>query len=116
MRIFTVCSPWVVYDNAYIPGYNEDVGFSLSIEECQTRCMHETSFKCRSFDYWKNRRQCYLSSTSATGLGIKLRHDSRMVHYMLTECPSTTTKLTTITPSTPGSPHVILLQILHRFG
>lgn len=97
MHVFSVCDPWNVYDNAYIPGYNDDVGFSLTIEECQTRCMQETMFKCQSFDYWKARRQCYLSSKTATGLGIRLRRDSRMVHYTLNDCA--TTILTTTTRS-----------------
>lgn len=79
-----------MYDNAYIPGYNNDVGFSLTIEECQTRCMQETSFNCQSFDYWKARRQCYLSSSTASDLGIRLRRDSRMVHYTYTPCDTAT--------------------------
>lgn len=96
-----VCEPWLVYDNSYIPGYNEDVGFRMSIEECQTGCMQETRFKCLSFDYWKARRQCYYSSYTAVGLGIRLRRDSRMVHYVLNEC---LTKPTTTVPAvTPGT-------------
>lgn len=106
-HVFSVCDPWTMYDNAYIPGYNEDVGFSLTIGQCQERCMRETSFNCRSFDYWKARRQCYLSSTTATSLGIRLRRDSRMVHYMLGDCPSPkiTTIPTTTTTTNKGNIH-----------
>lgn len=97
MHVFAVCHPWTMYDNAYIPGYNEDVGFSLTIEECQARCMSETTFNCQSFDYWKARHQCYLSSSTATGLGIRLRRDSRMVHYLLAACPTTKPTINVIT-------------------
>lgn len=94
---FTECNPWREYENSYIPGYNDDVGFSLTIDECKERCMKETSFDCKSFDYWKARNQCYLSSYTATRLQIQLSRDSRMVHYMLTECP---TKQTTVASTT----------------
>ena len=94
---FIECDPWREYENSYIPGYNDDVGFSLTIDECKERCMKETSFNCKSFDYWKARNQCYLSSYTATRLQIQLSRDSRMVHYMLTECP---TKPTTVASTT----------------
>lgn len=99
--MFSECDPWMLYENSYIPGYNDDVGFSLTIEECKKRCESETSFKCISFDYWKARKQCYLSSYTATKLQIRLSYDSRMVHYMLTECPTKTTTTTTTTTK-PG--------------
>ena len=80
---FLECKRWKSYTNAYIPGRNDDIGFALSIEQCQQRCLQEKTFKCASFDYWKQRRQCYLSSSTASNLGIRFNHDSRMIHYEL---------------------------------
>jgi len=93
------CNPWTARDNIYIPGRNDDVGFRLTIEQCQERCKTEISFKCRSFDYWKQRRQCYLSSSTGDDTGVRYSSDTRMVHYQLNDCPEG--KLTNMASNLP---------------
>ena len=41
--------------------YNDRVVNSTSLADCASTCVDETSFTCRSFDYFPDWRQCFLS-------------------------------------------------------
>ena len=40
-----------------------------SVEECARRCILETFFKCRGFDYEKTTRMCYLTELTTERAG-----------------------------------------------
>ncbi|XP_052803484.1 uncharacterized protein LOC128233711 [Mya arenaria] len=47
--------------NRIIRGYNDLHLNETSLAQCSTRCSTEEAFVCRSFDYFPDWRQCYLS-------------------------------------------------------
>ena len=55
--------------NAAIYGYNNKHLTGVTPEECACACDQETSFECKSFDYYKNSSACDLSSKSADDVG-----------------------------------------------
>lgn len=46
-----------------IRGFNDLKLDSVSLAECKKRCITEETFKCRSFDYFPQWRDCYMSSS-----------------------------------------------------
>ena len=55
--------------NAAIKGYNNRHLSGVSPAACARACLNETSFLCKSFDYYKNEQACDLSSKSAAEVG-----------------------------------------------
>ncbi len=47
--------------NAAISGHNNKHLKNVRPEDCASACDNETSFDCKSFDYYKNSNECDLS-------------------------------------------------------
>ncbi|MBT5305614.1 MAG: hypothetical protein HOL31_11105 [Candidatus Scalindua sp.] len=60
---------YTITRNAAISGYNNKHLTNVSPEECARLCEEETSFVCKSFDYYKRERACDLSDKSADEVG-----------------------------------------------
>lgn len=46
-----------------IRGFNDKKVESVSLGECKIKCIEEEDFKCRSFDYFPQWRDCYMSAS-----------------------------------------------------
>ena len=70
------------YPNAAISGHNNIHLTDVSPEDCAKRCNEESSFICRSFDYFKNSQQCYLSDKDKDMVGgLKTDYDGDPYDY-----------------------------------
>ena len=49
-------------DNYVIRGHNDNVEEDKSLAECKKLCLTAEDFECRSYEYFKRWRHCYLSS------------------------------------------------------
>jgi len=67
--------------NAAISGYNNKHLSNVSPEDCARACDNETSFVCKSFDYYKNSNACDLSSKSASDVGGLSTNYTPYDHY-----------------------------------
>lgn len=54
--------------NAAIHGHDSKKLFDVSVDQCKEACTNETSFLCKSFDYYKGRNICDLSDKSASDI------------------------------------------------
>jgi len=54
--------------NAAISGHNNRQ-VAGSVEDCKRACDSQTSFRCKSFDYYKRERKCDLSDKQASEVG-----------------------------------------------
>lgn len=75
------CNEWTTHEGAYISGMNDDVITGITVDECKARCRAATGFRCASIDYWRERRQCYLSVAARSTVGVQLSRDPRMTYY-----------------------------------
>ncbi|XP_033107417.1 macrophage mannose receptor 1-like isoform X2 [Anneissia japonica] len=92
-----IVSHYNTYPNSAIEGYNNIHLTDVFPEDCAKRCIGETSFTCRSFDYYKNSQECDLSDKDKDMVGgLKTTYDgSPYDHYerlmdATTEMPPTT--------------------------
>lgn len=72
--------------NAAISGHNNKELKNISPSQCQTACVEETAFVCKSFDYTKKYRTCDLSEKSASDVtgGLKTNYPGNPYdHYAL---------------------------------
>jgi hypothetical protein len=60
--------------NAAISGFNDKHLLNVSVNDCKTACISETTFHCKSFDYYKGLNKCDLSSKNAESAG-NLKYD-----------------------------------------
>jgi hypothetical protein len=60
---------YVKIPNAAISGFNDKHITAVTVEDCKTACTNETSFYCKSFDFYKGLNKCDLSSASAVDAG-----------------------------------------------
>ena len=60
---------FVKIPNSAISGYNNKHLTGVSVQQCSNACVTETSFSCKSFDYYKNQNACDLSAKSAEDVG-----------------------------------------------
>ena len=60
--------------NAAISGHNDKHLINVSVNDCKIACKNETTFTCKSFDYYKGLNKCDLSSKNAELVG-SLKHD-----------------------------------------
>ena len=60
---------FVKIPNSAISGYNNKHLTGVSVQQCSDACVTETSFSCKSFDYYKNQNACDLSAKSAEDVG-----------------------------------------------
>jgi hypothetical protein len=66
---YGVLAQFTLTRNAAISGYNRKHLSNVSPADCARLCISETSFFCKSFDYYKNLRQCDLSDKTAGEVG-----------------------------------------------
>ncbi|XP_071940974.1 macrophage mannose receptor 1-like [Antedon mediterranea] len=92
-----IVSHFSSYPNAAIEGFDNIHLTNVYPEDCAQRCIAETSFTCRSFDYYKNSQECDLSDKDKDMVGgLKTTYDgSPFDHYervmdATTEMPATT--------------------------
>lgn len=60
--------------NAAISGYNDKHLANVSVNDCKIACKNETAFVCKSFDYYKGKNKCDLSSANSEIVG-NLKYD-----------------------------------------
>ncbi|XP_033633182.1 lymphocyte antigen 75-like [Asterias rubens] len=59
--VITGRTDYIMTDNGYISGLNEETISSTTVENCAAECAGRTSYTCRSFDFSKSSSTCYLS-------------------------------------------------------
>ncbi|XP_048251838.1 mucin-2-like [Haliotis rufescens] len=55
------------YDHYYLTGHNKQILIGMTVEQCLQTCLNETTYLCRSVDYWKEKRgnpTCQLSDVT----------------------------------------------------
>ncbi|XP_013414655.1 zinc metalloproteinase dpy-31 isoform X1 [Lingula anatina] len=96
---------WYVYDQKYIKGDNNDQLNEVSLAQCKEACASARTFHCRSLDYYKSKRKCFLSEKTYQDQGSHFATDSRMIHYQRRPCSATDEPpVATTTPVTNTPP------------
>ncbi|XP_078617018.1 glycerotoxin paralog 1-like [Branchiostoma floridae x Branchiostoma japonicum] len=62
---------------------NDLVLCSVSVDDCQQRCLQETSFSCKSFDFTHSWGCCYLSSSDRTTASSSYQSASGIDYYQV---------------------------------
>ncbi|WP_121102658.1 PAN/Apple domain-containing protein [Litorimonas taeanensis] len=63
----TVSDQFSRTENAALSGYNDKTFNNYTVAQCQSACLNEKSFYCKSFDYGKETGRCDLSKNDASG-------------------------------------------------
>ena len=78
----TVSSQFTRTQNAGVSGYNNKTLTNVSEDTCKKKCTEEGSFVCRSFDYKKTEKKCFLSSaTKDSHGGLKTNYSGSAYDY-----------------------------------
>jgi len=78
------CDSWEQTADAAISGYNRRHLDDVSVEDCKQSCCENEW--CKSFDYYKNERQCDLADVNAADVGLKTDYSGNPYdHYELKE-------------------------------
>lgn len=65
-----------------IRGFNDDTLKNITLAECKEKCIKETKFTCRSFDYFQHWHTCYLSqSVKSEGTAASWEYNSEGIHF-----------------------------------
>ncbi|XP_038077198.1 lymphocyte antigen 75-like [Patiria miniata] len=88
---------FTVYPNAYLPDSDILVLRNVYPEECAHRCVMETSFDCRSFDYDRTTKDCMLSDTDRDSVG-RLETDVGLDYYQIVPGVAPPTPPATLAP------------------
>lgn len=78
--------------NAAISGYNNRHLTAVTVDDCKAACINETSFDCKSFDFYKSSNKCDLSIASAVDVGgLKYTYSGNPYdHYARVSLPPAT--------------------------
>jgi len=70
-----------VFDNKYLQGYNREEFQVVNDLECMELCLTKLTYVCKSADYNKRTKTCYLSSSSHQELPSFLRNSPSYMYF-----------------------------------
>ncbi|XP_072165248.1 apolipoprotein(a)-like [Diadema setosum] len=74
-------SNFAIFRGGYLPGNNQRVLDSTTVEQCAQSCIDERSFVCRSFDFNKENNQCFMASVNSRDENVQFPSNTQFDFY-----------------------------------